>query len=140
MWREDSLEVSLSDVSLEHLTSTEEITEAPDSTRTNSLDELYGSQSHGRYGKHHKGGAMGADSEEDKMLSPGDDDGAIYGAFTLPCRRSHCLSEGVTSHQGAMQGRRAQTIQVIFCRSLFSPSSLLHSHSPASLFTSVPLR
>ncbi|KAL7825404.1 hypothetical protein AOLI_G00326110 [Acnodon oligacanthus] len=111
MWREDSLEVSLSDVSLENLTSTEEMADAPDSTRANSLDELYGPQSHGRYAKRQKGGSVGADSEEDKMLSPCDDDGANYGAFTLPCRRSHCLSEGVTSHQGAMQGRRAQTIQ-----------------------------
>uniref|UniRef100_A0A3B4CGV5 TIAM Rac1 associated GEF 1b n=1 Tax=Pygocentrus nattereri TaxID=42514 RepID=A0A3B4CGV5_PYGNA len=111
MWREDSLEVSLSDVSLENLTSTEEMADAPDSTRANSLDELYGPQSHGRYTKRQKGGSVGADSEEDKMLSPCDDDGANYGAFTLPCRRSHCLSEGVTSHQGAMQGRRAQTIQ-----------------------------
>ncbi|KAI4871398.1 hypothetical protein NFI96_009400 [Prochilodus magdalenae] len=112
MWREDSLEVSLSDASLENLTSTEEIADAPDSTRANSLDELYGPQSHGRYAKRQKGGSVGADSEEDKMLSPCDDDGTNYGAFTLPCRRSHCLSEGVTSHQGAMQGRRAQTIQL----------------------------
>uniref|UniRef100_A0A8B9GRV3 TIAM Rac1 associated GEF 1b n=1 Tax=Astyanax mexicanus TaxID=7994 RepID=A0A8B9GRV3_ASTMX len=111
MWREDSLEVSLSDASLENLTSMEEITDVPDSTRANSLDELYGQQSHGRYAKRRKSGAMGADSEEDKMLSPCDDDGTNYGAFTLPCRRSHCLSEGLTSYQGAMQGRRAQTIQ-----------------------------
>ncbi|KAL6455025.1 hypothetical protein MHYP_G00365330 [Metynnis hypsauchen] len=118
MWREDSLEVSLSDVSLENLTSTEEMADAPDSTRANSLDELYGPQSHGRYAKRQKGGSVGADSEEDKMLSPCDDDGANYGAFTLPCRRSHCLSEGVTSHQGAMQGRRAQTIQPAACHLL----------------------
>ncbi|XP_049322920.1 rho guanine nucleotide exchange factor TIAM1 isoform X1 [Astyanax mexicanus] len=111
MWREDSLEVSLSDASLENLTSMEEIADVPDSTRANSLDELYGPQSHGRYAKRRKSGAMGADSEEEKILSPCDDDGTNYGAFTLPCRRSHCLSEGLTSYQGAMQGRRAQTIQ-----------------------------
>uniref|UniRef100_A0A4W4DNJ4 TIAM Rac1 associated GEF 1b n=1 Tax=Electrophorus electricus TaxID=8005 RepID=A0A4W4DNJ4_ELEEL len=123
MWREDSLEVSLSDGSMEHLTSTEEIAavaeqgHAPDATRASSLDELYGPQSpagrptHLRYVKRHKGGAVMGDGDEDKMLSLCEDDGAAYGAFTLPCRRSHCLSEGLTNHQGAMQGRRAQTIQ-----------------------------
>lgn len=136
MWREDSLEVSLSDLSQEHLTSTEEIGDTPDekdfadlqsspqglesmdSNRANSLDELYGPKSpacrptHGRYAKWHKAGAAGRDCEDDKLLSPCEDDGAAYGAYTLPCRRSHCLSEGPTNHQGVMQGRRAQTIQV----------------------------
>ncbi|XP_073674148.1 rho guanine nucleotide exchange factor TIAM1 [Garra rufa] len=132
MWREDSLEVSLSDLSQEHLTSTEEIGDTPDdcethlqssaqelldSNRANSLDELYGPKSpacrptHGRYAKWHKGGATSREGDEDKMISPCEDDGAAYGAYTLPCRRSHCLSEGLTNHQGVMQGRRAQTIQ-----------------------------
>ncbi|XP_050984911.1 rho guanine nucleotide exchange factor TIAM1 isoform X1 [Labeo rohita] len=132
MWREDSLEVSLSDLSQEHLTSTEEIEDTPDdcethlqssaqelldSNRANSLDELYGPKSpacrptHGRYAKWHKGGATSREGDEDKMISPCEDDGAAYGAYTLPCRRSHCLSEGPTNHQGVMQGRRAQTIQ-----------------------------
>ncbi|XP_056612720.1 rho guanine nucleotide exchange factor TIAM1 isoform X1 [Triplophysa dalaica] len=135
MWREDSLEVSLSDLSQEHLTSTEEIGDTPDekdfadlqsspqglesmdSNRANSLDELYGPKSpacrptHGRYAKWHKAGAAGRDCEDDKLLSLCEDDGAAYGAYTLPCRRSHCLSEGPTNHQGVMQGRRAQTIQ-----------------------------
>ncbi|XP_076832113.1 LOW QUALITY PROTEIN: rho guanine nucleotide exchange factor TIAM1 [Brachyhypopomus gauderio] len=123
MWREDSLEASLSDGSMEHLTSTEEISasgeqgHAPDPTRASSLDELYGPQSpagrppHMRYVKRPKGGVVMGDGEEDKMLSLCEDDGAAYGAFTLPCRRSHCLSEGLTNHQGAMHRRRAQTIQ-----------------------------
>uniref|UniRef100_A0A671PEU6 T-lymphoma invasion and metastasis-inducing protein 1-like n=1 Tax=Sinocyclocheilus anshuiensis TaxID=1608454 RepID=A0A671PEU6_9TELE len=132
MWREDSLEVSLSDLSQEHLTSTEEIGDTPDtceaslqssaqelldSNRANSLDELYGPKSpacrptHGRYAKWHKGGATSREGDEDKIISPCEDDGAAYGAYTLPCRRSHCLSEGPTNHQGVMQGRRAQTIQ-----------------------------
>ncbi|XP_030633072.1 T-lymphoma invasion and metastasis-inducing protein 1-like [Chanos chanos] len=139
MWREDSLEISLSDLSQDNLTSTEEIVdmtderdftdfegmlqsspqglELLDGNRANSLDELYGPkspacrQSHGRYIKWHKGGAAGGENEDDKMLSPQEDDGNTYGAYTLPCRRSHCLSEGLTNHQTAMQGRRAQTIQ-----------------------------
>uniref|UniRef100_A0A8C1MPD6 TIAM Rac1 associated GEF 1b n=1 Tax=Cyprinus carpio TaxID=7962 RepID=A0A8C1MPD6_CYPCA len=132
MWREDSLEVSLSDLSQEHLTSTEEIGDTPDdcetrlqspaqelldSNRANSLDELYGPKSpacrptHGRYAKWHKGGGTSREGDEDKMISPCEDDGAAYSAYTLPCRRSHCLSEGPANHQGVMQGRRAQTIQ-----------------------------
>ncbi|XP_026134553.1 T-lymphoma invasion and metastasis-inducing protein 1-like [Carassius auratus] len=132
MCREDSLEVSLSDLSQEHLTSTEEIGDTPDdcetslqssaqelldSNRASSLDELYGPKSpacrptHGRFAKWHKGGATSREGDEDKMISPCEDDGAAYGAYTLPCRRSHCLSEGPTNQQGAMQGRRAQTIQ-----------------------------
>ncbi|XP_058269825.1 rho guanine nucleotide exchange factor TIAM1 isoform X4 [Hemibagrus wyckioides] len=112
VWRDDSLEVSLSDASLERLTSTEDLTDNAnntDVTRANSLGELYAPQNYSK--KRHKGGALCRDSEEDKMLSPCEDDGATYGAFTLPCRRSHCLSEGLTSHQAAMPGRRAQTIQ-----------------------------
>uniref|UniRef100_A0A8C2HFN6 TIAM Rac1 associated GEF 1b n=1 Tax=Cyprinus carpio TaxID=7962 RepID=A0A8C2HFN6_CYPCA len=135
MWREDSLEVSLSDLSQEHMTSTEEIGDTPDtceaslqssaqelldSNRANSLDELYGPKSpacrptHGRYAKWHKGGATSREGDGDKMISPCEDDGAAYRVYTLPCRRSHCLSEGPTNHQGVMQGRRAQTIQVSF--------------------------
>ncbi|XP_066535545.1 rho guanine nucleotide exchange factor TIAM1 isoform X3 [Hoplias malabaricus] len=99
MWRDDSLDVSLSDVSVENFTSGEEI-----GGRSSSLDELYGApQGPGRYAKRLAG-------EEEKILSPCDDDAAVYGAFTLPCRRSHCLSEGLTNQQPAMQ-RRAQTIQ-----------------------------
>ncbi|XP_045070320.1 rho guanine nucleotide exchange factor TIAM1 isoform X2 [Coregonus clupeaformis] len=148
MWREDSLEFSLSDLSQEHLTSTEDIidTEEADDRdfpdceglmglvspeglegvdaagRANSLDQLYGVQKSptrrpaARYAKWHYDAKRAArEGEDDKMLSPSEEDGNSYGAFTLPCRRSHCLSEGLTNHQAAtcnaMQGRRAQTIQ-----------------------------
>eukprot|EP00063_Salmo_salar_P044286 XP_014019121.1 PREDICTED: T-lymphoma invasion and metastasis-inducing protein 1-like isoform X2 [Salmo salar] len=148
MWREHSLEFSLSDLSQEHLTSTEEIidTEEADDRdfpdcegllglvspeglegvdaagRANSLDQLYGGQKTptrrpvARYAKwHHDSNRDAREGEDDKMLSPSEEDGNSYGAYTLPCRRSHCLSEGLTNHQAAscntMQGRRAQTIQ-----------------------------
>uniref|UniRef100_A0AAZ3NXJ6 T-lymphoma invasion and metastasis-inducing protein 1-like n=1 Tax=Oncorhynchus tshawytscha TaxID=74940 RepID=A0AAZ3NXJ6_ONCTS len=148
MWREHSLEFSLSDLSQEHLTSTEEIidTEEADDRdfpdcegllglvspeglegvdaagRANSLDQLYGGQKTptrrpvARYAKwHHDANREAREGEDDKMLSPSEEDGNSYGAYTLPCRRSHCLSEGLTNHQAAtcntMQGRRAQTIQ-----------------------------
>ncbi|XP_071373250.1 rho guanine nucleotide exchange factor TIAM1-like, partial [Centroberyx affinis] len=144
MWREDSLEFSLSDLSQEHLTSTEEIIDAANerdftncdghlqsspqglevlesADRANSLDELYSQKSparrqpHSRYAKWHDANRAIREGEDDKMLSPSEEDGNTYGAYTLPCRRSHCLSEGLSSHQAAMcasmQGRRAQTIQ-----------------------------
>uniref|UniRef100_A0A8D2ZQK7 TIAM Rac1 associated GEF 1 n=1 Tax=Scophthalmus maximus TaxID=52904 RepID=A0A8D2ZQK7_SCOMX len=139
MWRDDSLEFSLSDLSQEQLTSTEEIIDAANerdftdceghlqssptesADRANSLDELYSQKSparrqpHGRYSKWHEANRAIREGEDDKLLSPSEEDGNSYGAFTLPCRRSHCLSEGLSSHQAAMcatmQGRRAQTIQ-----------------------------
>lgn len=156
MWRDDSLEFSLSDLSQEHLTSTEEIIDAanePDLTdceghlqcsptdsadRANSLDELYRQkcparrQPHGRYAKWHDANRAIREGEDDKMLSPSEEDGNTYGAYTLPCRRSHCLSEGRSNHQAAMcasmQGRRAQTIQVR-CRFTIHPFAI-----PVSLF------
>lgn len=139
-WRDDSLEFSLSDVSQDHLTSTEEIIDmsndrdfnnreghqqsspADSADRANSLDELFSDtspacrQSHGRYAKWHNANRSVRESEDEKMLSPSEEDGNTYSAYTLPCRRSHCLSEGLSSHQTtictSMQGRRAQTIQV----------------------------
>uniref|UniRef100_A0A8C7G0N4 TIAM Rac1 associated GEF 1 n=1 Tax=Oncorhynchus kisutch TaxID=8019 RepID=A0A8C7G0N4_ONCKI len=144
MWREDdSLDFSLSDLSQEHLTrleksdlsrehltrleksdlSREHLTrlEKSDLSRANSLDQLYGGQKTptrrpaGRYAKWHHDANRSA-REGDKMVSPEEeDDGNSYGAYTLPCRRSHCLSEGLTNPRAAtcatMQGRRAQTIQ-----------------------------
>lgn len=140
MWRDDSLEFSLSDLSQEHLTSTEEIVDTANerdltdceghlqssptdsADRVNSLEELYRQknpsreQPHRRYAKWHDGNRATRGGEDDKMLSPSEEDGNTYGAYTLPCRRSHCLSEGLSNHQAAMcasmQGRRAQTIQV----------------------------
>ncbi|KAM6931984.1 rho guanine nucleotide exchange factor TIAM1-like [Lycodopsis pacificus] len=139
MWRDDSLEFSLSDLSQEHLTSTEEIIDTTNerdftdckghlqssptdsADRANSLDELYSQkcparrQPHGRYAKWHDANRAIREGGDDKMISPSEEDGNTYGAYTLPCRRSHCLSEGLSSHQAAMcasmQGRRAQTIQ-----------------------------
>lgn len=136
MWREDSLEFSMSDLSQDHLTSTEEIVDAANdgdfpacegrlqsspaesADRVNSLDALYSRKEAGRrYAKWHvAGGREGG--EDGKMLSPAEDDSGAgnYGAYTLPCRRSHCLSEGLGGHQAircaSMQGRRAQTTQV----------------------------
>ncbi|KAM8768879.1 rho guanine nucleotide exchange factor TIAM1-like [Acanthopagrus schlegelii] len=139
MWRDDSLEFSLSDLSQEHLTSTEEIIDPANerdftdceghlqssptdsADRTNSLDELYSQknparqQVQRRYAKWHDGSRAIREGGDDKMLSPSEEDGNTYGAYTLPCRRSHCLSEGLSTHQAtvcaSMQGRRAQTIQ-----------------------------
>uniref|UniRef100_A0A8C7MAQ3 TIAM Rac1 associated GEF 1 n=1 Tax=Oncorhynchus kisutch TaxID=8019 RepID=A0A8C7MAQ3_ONCKI len=123
MWREHSLEFSLSDLSQEHLTRLEKSGLSREHlTRANSLDQLYGGQKTptrrpvARYAKwHHDANREAREGEDDKMLSPSEEDGNSYGAYTLPCRRSHCLSEGLTNHQAAscntMQGRRAQTIQ-----------------------------
>ncbi|MGH0139003.1 UNVERIFIED_CONTAM: hypothetical protein FKN15_068323 [Acipenser sinensis] len=153
MWREDSLEFSLSDLSQEHLTSTEEIIDTTEkdchkcerlkansspkgmetldsSHRANSLDELYGQSSPGvingaprnrsvKYCRnlvsHSREVETSEETSDDKMLSPSEDDAASYGAYTLPCRRSHCLSEGAPSqqvtHSNSMQGRRAKTTQ-----------------------------
>uniref|UniRef100_A0A8C1GL35 TIAM Rac1 associated GEF 1a n=1 Tax=Cyprinus carpio TaxID=7962 RepID=A0A8C1GL35_CYPCA len=143
MWREDSMEFSLSDLSQEHLTSTEEIIgtnqnkdksftncggrhhtssprilESHSGERANSLDELCTQRlppirgSHHLYNGHNpermEGGVMNGE-----ILSPAEEEGNGYGAYTLPCRRSHCLSEGLSNHQSTicsrMQGRRAQT-------------------------------
>ncbi|XP_066507140.1 rho guanine nucleotide exchange factor TIAM1 isoform X1 [Hoplias malabaricus] len=133
MWREDSLEFSLSDLSQENLTSTEEILQATQEEdrdfhrgrdshageRANSLDELCaqksstlrGSRTRYKYSRDSERTVVGEMTDE--MLSPGEEDNGGYGAYTLPCRRSHCLSEGPPSLQGvlcsSMQGRRAQT-------------------------------
>ncbi|XP_073685542.1 rho guanine nucleotide exchange factor TIAM1 isoform X1 [Garra rufa] len=143
MWREDSMEFSLSDLSQEHLTSTEEIIgtkeiedkgfnkcggrrrtssprtlESHSGERANSLDELCTQRlpairsSHHLYNGHNPA-RMEGDVMNGEILSPAEEDGNGYGAYTLPCRRSHCLSEGRFNHQtnicSRMQGRRAQT-------------------------------
>ena len=63
---------------------------------------------------------MDGQGEEADLMSPSEEDGAgMYGAFTLPCRRSHCLSEGLAglgipaAPCPGFQGRRAQTTQVM---------------------------
>ncbi|KAM8835008.1 rho guanine nucleotide exchange factor TIAM1 [Synchiropus picturatus] len=123
MWREDSLELSLSDLSQERTASTEEMVAGgqeqeqgpglPGSTgaaeRASSLDHLCCRREAGCHG-----------DGEDGLMSPSEEDGGGYGAFTLPCRRSHRLSEGL-SQPGATAppllpvflGRRAQTTQDI---------------------------
>ncbi|XP_061073631.1 rho guanine nucleotide exchange factor TIAM1-like isoform X1 [Conger conger] len=151
MWREDSLEFSLSDLSQDQLTSTEEIAQERDycrgllpaspeglgpldpGDRANSMDQLYDpktpprrpSHPHHRFAKFspREGGGgrgrgrggphTGLQGLDDKGAA--EDDGNAYGAYTLPCRRSHCLSEGPSVQQGvlcaSMHGRRAQTTQ-----------------------------
>ncbi|KAJ8275596.1 hypothetical protein COCON_G00073480 [Conger conger] len=139
-WGEDSLEYSLSDLSQEdHLTSAEEIADTADERdfadddatpessgppltppdRAGSLDRLCSPQGpaqrqpRGRHGKHGRDGERVAGGDRGGAPSPAEDEGSGYSAFTLPCRRSHCLSEGPPGQQGAtcagMQGRRAQT-------------------------------
>ncbi|XP_051973371.1 rho guanine nucleotide exchange factor TIAM1-like [Xyrauchen texanus] len=141
MWREDSMEFSLSDLSQEHLTSTEEIigtnddegkgfancggrrqTSSPleslSGERANSLDELCTQRLPPLHGSHHLYSSHDPERIEvgvinGEVLSPAEEDGNGYGAYTLPCRRSHCLSEGLSNRQAhicsRMQGRRAQT-------------------------------
>uniref|UniRef100_A0A8C4NRW1 T-lymphoma invasion and metastasis-inducing protein 1 n=1 Tax=Dicentrarchus labrax TaxID=13489 RepID=A0A8C4NRW1_DICLA len=140
MWREDSLEFSLSDLSQEHLTSTEEMIDGGEeeeeeqfarprgsaAERASSLDHLCSQQSPGlrgqrsRYAKTRREAECDGDGEgEEGLMSPTEEDGGGYGAFTLPCRRSHCLSEGLAglgipaAPCPAFQGRRAQTTQDI---------------------------
>lgn len=139
MWREDSLEFSLSDLSQEHLASTEEITgrsenggfancggrrrtssprtlEARSGERANSLDELCTQ----RLTHHHYNGRGPERTEvmNGEVLTPSEEEGNGYGAYTLPCRRSHCLSEGLSNHKAPicsrMQGRRAKTTHVSY--------------------------
>nr|XP_020454143.1 T-lymphoma invasion and metastasis-inducing protein 1-like isoform X2 [Monopterus albus]XP_020454144.1 T-lymphoma invasion and metastasis-inducing protein 1-like isoform X2 [Monopterus albus] len=145
MWREDSLEFSLSlcsDLSQEHLTSTEEMRAGVEeeeqkqfrlprgttgsAERASSLDHLCSQRSPGlrgqrsRYTKKRKEAESNGDrAREEGLMSPEEEDGGGYGAFTLPCRRSHCLSEGLkglglsVTPCAAFQGRRAQTTQDI---------------------------
>ncbi|XP_068188075.1 rho guanine nucleotide exchange factor TIAM1 isoform X2 [Antennarius striatus] len=142
MWREDSLEFSLSDLSQEHLTSTEEMINGGEeeeeeqfarsrgksgsSERASSLDHLCSQQSPGLRGQRSRHSKNRREAEREKdgggevgMASPAEEDGGGYGAFTLPCRRSHCLSEGLeglgipAAPCPAFQGRRAQTTQDI---------------------------
>uniref|UniRef100_A0A8C3U6K2 TIAM Rac1 associated GEF 1 n=1 Tax=Catharus ustulatus TaxID=91951 RepID=A0A8C3U6K2_CATUS len=148
IWREDSLEFSLSDLSQEHLTSNEEIlglAEEKDAEaaqgpqaggspqplvacqRANSMSDLYSPKTPGTAINGGPRNAFGgycrnlvSDIPElggHKMASVGAEDApSSYSNYnTLPCRKSHCLSEGATnpqmSHSSSMQGRRAKTTQ-----------------------------
>ncbi|XP_038201299.1 T-lymphoma invasion and metastasis-inducing protein 1 [Arvicola amphibius] len=147
IWREDSLEFSLSDLSQEHLTSNEEIlgsaeekdceeargmeTEASPrqlSTcqRANSLGDLYAQKNSGvkanggprnRFSGYCRNLVSDIpDLTKHKMPPAAAEETAPYSNYnTLPCRKSHCLSEGDTNPQislsKSMQGRRAKTTQ-----------------------------
>lgn len=93
--------------------------------RASSLDHLCSQKSPGlrgqrsRYTKTKREEECDGDGDgEEGLMSQGEEDGGVYSAFTLPCRRSHCLSEGLaglgmpTAPCPAFQGRRAQTTQV----------------------------
>ncbi|KAM4796438.1 rho guanine nucleotide exchange factor TIAM1 [Rhinophrynus dorsalis] len=147
IWREDSLEFSLSDLSQEHLTSTEEIlcsTEEKDCDETlrmeagkspkqldscqraNSLTDLYPQQSprvsingvpRNKFMIYCRNlVSHSPESVKHKMEPASAEDTPTYNSYnTLPCRKSHCLSEGATnlklSHSNSMHGRRAKTTQ-----------------------------
>nr|AAH65126.1 Tiam1 protein [Mus musculus] len=147
IWREDSLEFSLSDLSQEHLTSNEEIlgsaeekdceeargmeTEASPrqlSTcqRANSLGDLYAQKNSGvkanggprnRFSSYCRNLVSDIpDLAKHKMPPAAAEETPPYSNYnTLPCRKSHCLSEGATNPQislsKSMQGRRAKTTQ-----------------------------
>ncbi|XP_006862588.1 PREDICTED: T-lymphoma invasion and metastasis-inducing protein 1 isoform X2 [Chrysochloris asiatica] len=147
IWREDSLEFSLSDLSQEHLTSNEEILGSAEEKdcegtrvmearvsprqlstcqRANSLGDLYAQKNSGVTAN---GGPRSkltgycrnlvsdiTDLANHKMPPAAAEETAPYSNYnTLPCRKSHCLSEGATnpqiSHSNSMQGRRAKTTQ-----------------------------
>ncbi|XP_059727099.1 rho guanine nucleotide exchange factor TIAM1 isoform X3 [Haemorhous mexicanus] len=148
IWREDSLEFSLSDLSQEHLTSNEEIlglaeekeaeaARGPEAggspqplvacQRANSMSDLYSPKTPGAAINGGPRNAFGgycrslvSDIPElggHKMASVAAEDApSSYSNYnTLPCRKSHCLSEGASnpqmSHSSSMQGRRAKTTQ-----------------------------
>uniref|UniRef100_A0A5F5PEY2 TIAM Rac1 associated GEF 1 n=1 Tax=Equus caballus TaxID=9796 RepID=A0A5F5PEY2_HORSE len=147
IWREDSLEFSLSDLSQEHLTSNEEILGSAEEKdceeargmetrasprrlsscqRANSLSDLYAQKNSGVTAN---GGPRSKfagycrnlvsdipDLANHKMPPAAAGEALPYSNYnTLPCRKSHCLSEGATnpqiSHSNSMQGRRAKTTQ-----------------------------
>ncbi|XP_004406352.1 PREDICTED: T-lymphoma invasion and metastasis-inducing protein 1 isoform X1 [Odobenus rosmarus divergens] len=147
IWREDSLEFSLSDLSQEHLTSNEEILGSTEEKvceeargmeprvsprqlstcqRANSLGDLYAQKNSGVTAN---GGPRSKfagycrnlvsdipDLANHKMPPAAAEESLPYSNYnTLPCRKSHCLSEGATnpqiSHSNSMQGRRAKTTQ-----------------------------
>lgn len=148
IWREDSLEFSLSDLSQEHLTSNEEILgsgeekdgedtqgrEASNSCqplvtcqRANSMSDLYSPQNSSATINGGPRNTLGgycrnlvshvSDIENHKMSPATLENAHSYSNYnTLPCRKSHCLSEGIThpkmSHSNSMHGRRAKTTQV----------------------------
>ncbi|KAB0342037.1 hypothetical protein FD754_018963 [Muntiacus muntjak] len=148
IWREDSLEFSLSDLSQEHLTSNEEILGSAEEKdceearametrasprqlsacqRANSLGDLYAQKNSGVTANGGPRSKLASycrnlvsdipDLANHKMPPAAAEEALPYSNYnTLPCRKSHCLSEGATnpqiSHSSSMQGRRAKTTQV----------------------------
>ncbi|KAM5334727.1 rho guanine nucleotide exchange factor TIAM1 isoform 5-T7 [Glossophaga mutica] len=147
IWREDSLEFSLSDLSQEHLTSHEEILGPAEEKgrqearraesrggprppgacqRANSLGDLCAPKGAGavanggprsKCASHCRNLVADRPCRADhKALPAAAEEAVSYSSYnTLPCRKSHCLSEGATnpqpSHSSSMQGRRARTAQ-----------------------------
>ncbi|KAM4045282.1 LOW QUALITY PROTEIN: rho guanine nucleotide exchange factor TIAM1 [Anomaloglossus baeobatrachus] len=147
IWREDSLEFSLSDLSQEHLTSTEEIlcsteekdceetiridpgdspTQLDSSQRANSLTDLYPQKSQlatingvprNKFMIYCRNlVSHSPESVQYKTSAASVNEAPAYSNYnTLPCRKSHCLSEGATnlklSLSNSMHGRRAKTTQ-----------------------------
>ncbi|XP_041067631.1 T-lymphoma invasion and metastasis-inducing protein 1 isoform X3 [Carcharodon carcharias] len=134
MWRQDSMEFSLSDLSQDRLTSTEDLLDNNDdkeyeenrlinsnsmdleqlhgSQRANSLNELCGQKLTGanmnkarrnrfmtyyRNLRAHSHGTMQPENTNAVAWPVGGDASvSSYAASTLPCRKSHCLSEGAS--------------------------------------------
>ncbi|XP_023375489.1 T-lymphoma invasion and metastasis-inducing protein 1 [Pteropus vampyrus] len=147
IWREDSLEFSLSDLSQEHLTSNEEILGSAEEKdceeargmetrasprrlstcqRANSLSDLYAQKTsavmanggpRGKFAGYCRNLVSDIPNLANHKMPPAAAEEALpYSNYnTLPCRKSHCLSEGATnpqiSHSNSMQGRRAKTTQ-----------------------------
>ncbi|XP_019518356.1 PREDICTED: T-lymphoma invasion and metastasis-inducing protein 1 [Hipposideros armiger] len=147
IWREDSLEFSLSDLSQEHLTSNEEILGSAEEKdceeprgmetraspgqlsacpRANSLSDLYAQKNsevmanggpRSKFAGYCRNLVSDIPDLANHKMSPAAAEEALpYSNYnTLPCRKSHCLSEGATnpqiSHSNSMQGRRAKTTQ-----------------------------
>lgn len=144
IWREDSLEFSLSDLSQEHLTSNEEILGSAEEKdgeelqrrdagssrqplitcqRANSMSDLYSPPNSSATINGGPRTTLGGYCRNlvfhisDKISSATMENVPSYSNYnTLPCRKSHCLSEGIThqkiSHSNSMHGRRAKTTQV----------------------------
>ncbi|XP_069746181.1 rho guanine nucleotide exchange factor TIAM1-like isoform X3 [Narcine bancroftii] len=133
MWRQDSMEFSLSDLSQDRLSSTEDLLDNTDekeyegnqlvtsnsmdleqlsgSQRANSLNELHGQKpdvstnktrrnrfmTYCRNLRAHSQGAMHMENTNTVTWSAGGDANIpSNAASTLPCRKSHCLSEGAS--------------------------------------------
>ncbi|KAJ3589391.1 hypothetical protein NHX12_010236, partial [Muraenolepis orangiensis] len=119
MWRQGSLELSLSDLSLGHMTSTEDILHGGEEEEEEE-EEPYRSPVLRAQRSLYTAG-RGPEGEAEGPAAPPEEEegGGGYGAFTLPCRRSNCLSEGPgglcapAPPRHSFQGRRAQTTQDI---------------------------